>query len=92
MRNTMETVTFKLQEEIVKKIDTILKPLHFSNRTEFIRECVREKLNAIEKDAMLQQLLAFKGAAKKGVSDKELHRIRESVAKGYAERFRVSLK
>jgi len=38
--------------------------LHFSNRTEFIRESVREKLNSIEKDFVLQQLVEFKGAAK----------------------------
>jgi len=87
----METITFKLQEDILKKIDGILKHLHFSNRTEFIRECVREKLNSIEKDAVLQQLLAFKGAAKKSVSDKQLHSIREKVATEYARKFGVKL-
>lgn len=87
----METITFKLQEEIVKKIDNILKPLHFSNRTEFIRECVREKLNTIEKDVVLQHLLAFKGAAKKSIGDKELHKIRENIASGYAKRFGIKL-
>ena len=87
----METVTFKLQEDIVKKIDAVLKPLHFSNRTEFIRESVREKLNAIEKDVVLQHLVAFKGAAKKKISDKELHKIRDKVASEYAKKFGIKL-
>jgi len=87
----METVTFKLQEDVLKKIDGVLKPLNFSNRTEFIRECVREKLNSIEKDIVLQQLLAFKGAAKKSVSDEQLHSIREKVASEYAKKFGVKL-
>lgn len=91
MRNTMETITFKLQEEIIEKIDSVLKPLNFSNRTEFIRECVREKLNTIEKDIVLQQLLAFKGATKKSISDNELHQIRENVANEYAKKFGINL-
>ena len=87
----METITFKLQEDVVKKIDAILKPLHFSNRTEFIRESLREKLNSIEKDVVLQHLVAFKGASKKKVSDKELHKIRGKVAGEYAKKFGVKL-
>ena len=91
MRNIMETITFKIQEDVIKKIDAVLKPLHFSNRTEFIRESVREKLNSIEKDFVLQQLVEFKGAAKKKVSDKELHRIRGKVVSEYAKKFGVKL-
>ena len=87
----METVTFKLQEDVLKKIDSVLKPLHFSNRTEFIRESVREKLNAIEKDIVLQHLVAFKGAAKKKISDKDLHKIRDKVASEYAKKFGIKL-
>ena len=87
----METISFKLQEDVVKKIDTILKPLHFSNRTEFIRESIKEKLNTIEKDIVLQQLATFKGAAKKKVSDKELHKIRDKVAGKYAKKFGIKL-
>lgn len=88
----VETITFKLQEDILKKIDRVLRPLNFSNRTEFIRECIREKLNILEKDIVLQQLLVFKGAAKKKVSDRQLHFIREKVAKEYARKFGVKLK
>jgi len=87
----METVTFKLQEDVIKKIDTVLKPLHFSNRTEFIRESIREKLNSIEKDFVLQHLVAFKGATKKKISDKELHNIRDKVASEYAKKFGINL-
>lgn len=87
----METITFKLQEDILRKIDTVLKPLNFSNRTEFIRESIRDKLNSLEKDVVLQQLLAFKGAAKKSISDEELHQIREKVASEYAKKFGVKL-
>lgn len=75
----METVTFKLHENILKKLDKVLRPLNFSNRTEFIREAIRDKLNSIEEDPIIRELRKFKGAAKVHVSDKRLHEIREKV-------------
>lgn len=88
----METVTFKLQEEIIEKIDKILRPLHFNNRTEFIREAVREKLSKVEeRDVVIKSLEKFKGSAKVHVSDKRLHEIREEVAREYAKKFGVKL-
>jgi len=85
----METVTFKLQEEIIEKMDSFLKPLHFSNRTEFIREAIREKLNKIEKDPVIEALEKFKGSANAHVSDKRLHEIGEEIFRKYAEKFGV---
>jgi len=53
----METITFKLQEDILNKIDQLLKPLHFNNRTEFIREALREKINKIDKEEILEAFI-----------------------------------
>jgi len=87
----METVTFKLQEGIVKKIDRIIRPLNFNNRTEFIREAIREKLISIERDSVIHELRRFKGTAKLSVSDKKLHEIREEVANKYARKLGIKL-
>ncbi len=87
----MEIITFKLQEEIVSKINQLLAPLHFNNRTEFIREAIREKINNIEKDLVLQELTKFKGAAKSRLTDEKLHKIREDAAKKYADKFGIKL-
>ncbi len=87
----METVTFKLQEEIIKKVDRLVEPLHYSNRTEFIREAIREKINKIENDAVLRELKKFQGAAKVHVSDARHEQIREEVAREYAKKFGVKL-
>ena len=92
MHNIMEMITFKLQEGIVKKISKVLRPLNFSNRTEFIRESIREKLNRIEeKDSVIKALERFKGAAKVHVSDERLHEVREEVARKYAKKFGIKL-
>lgn len=60
----METVSFKIQEEILTKIDELVKPMNFNNRTEFIREAIREKLNQAEKEQVIKKLTEFKGSLK----------------------------
>lgn len=79
----METISFKLSEDIVEKMDSMLKTLHFNNRTEFIREAIRDKLNDVESDPFLRALQKFKGSAKVKVSDEMLRKAREEVSKKY---------
>ena len=69
----METVTFKLHEDIIKKIDKNLRDLNFSNRTEFIRDAIRDKLNQAEKEEAIRKLASLKGSlkGKTKISDKE---------------------
>ena len=40
-------ISFKLNKTILAEIDKLLPPLRFNNRTEFIREAIRDKLNKI---------------------------------------------
>lgn len=87
----METVTFKLHEKVLHKIDSILESLNFSNRTEFIREAVREKLNKIETEKFMKRLAQYKGTAKVQVSDEKLREIREDMARKYAEELGIKL-
>jgi metal-responsive CopG/Arc/MetJ family transcriptional regulator len=87
----METITFKLQENVLQKIDRILRPLNFNTRTEFIREAIRDKLNKVETEKFMKKLVKYKGTAKVHVSDERLHEIRDEVAKEYAKKFGVNL-
>jgi len=75
----METISFKIQHEIVQKIDQALKPLNYNNRTEFLREAIRDKLNQVEKEQVIEQLAKYKGSlrGKSKMSEKE--------ASGFAE-------
>ena len=60
----MEIVSFKLQEDILEKVDNLLKPLNFNNRTEFIRDAIRDKLSEIEKQEAIRKLAELKGSLK----------------------------
>ncbi|MBN1377580.1 hypothetical protein JW949_04600 [Candidatus Woesearchaeota archaeon] len=75
----------------MKKIDNLIKPMNFNNRTEFIRESIREKLNEIEEDPVIRALRKFKGSAKKHVSDERLEEIREEVGREIAKEFGIKL-
>ena len=73
----METISFKIQEEILTKMDGLIKPMNFNNRTEFIREAIREKLNQAEKEQLIKKLTEFKGSlkGKSKMSDEEARRL-----------------
>lgn len=90
-RITMELVTFRLQENILKKVDSFIKPLYFNNRTEFIREAIREKLYNIETEQIMKELKKFKGSSKVKVSDKRLRQIKDEVGREYAKKFGIKL-
>jgi len=94
MRNTiyyMDTISFKLQEDIVKTMDKLIKPLHFNNRTEFIREAIREMIWKVEAEITIKKLEKFKGAAKVHVTDAQFEKTRERVGREYAEKWGIKL-
>ena len=86
----METVSFKIQEEILTKIDELVKPMNFNNRTEFIREAIREKLNQAEKEQVIKKLTEFKGSLK-GKSKMSEEEAGEIAARKIAKKFGVKL-
>jgi len=74
--NTMETVTVKFQEDVLKRIDKSINGHNFNSRTEFIREAVRDKLAALNKEDLIKEFLRFRGNAKKKLSDEEFRKNR----------------
>ena len=76
---TTEMITLKLDDMFLKEIDSIVEKQGYHNRTEFIRNALREKVEDTKiKDAMVQ-IAHLKGASKKKTSDADLEKIREKV-------------
>lgn len=46
----MEIITIKMEQELLKEIDSSLKENLYSTRTEFIRAAIREKVKQLEKE------------------------------------------
>lgn len=73
----MEIISLKLDECMLKNIDTTLKNHNFSTRTEFIRNAIRKELKELSKEDLIKEFMKFRGKAKKKISDEELKIIRE---------------
>ncbi len=67
-----EMITLKLEQKFLEEIDKVVRSLHYHNRTEFIRNALREKIEQTKmKEAMLS-IAHLKGAAKKNANYEEM--------------------
>ena len=83
----MDVISLKLDERMLKNVDKSLKKHNFSTRTEFIRTAIRDKLQELDKESLLQEFLKLQGSKKTRTSDEELRNIREQVfAQALAQR------
>ncbi len=77
----METVSIKFQGTILRKIDKNLIENNFNSRSEFIRECIRDKLDIIEKNNLIKEFLKLKGKSKVKTTAKDNNKTREIISK-----------
>jgi len=76
-----EMITLKLDGGFLEEIDKTVKKQGYQNRTEFIRNALREKVEESKlKEAMIS-LAHLKGAAKKKTTEKEYEEIRKRAFK-----------
>ncbi len=83
----METISLKIDENINKKISSLMKEFGFSTKTEFIREAIRKNISSYELeqkrkeqwDKLLNMKGAFKGKTRE-MSDEEFRKTKEQVA------------
>jgi metal-responsive CopG/Arc/MetJ family transcriptional regulator len=73
----METVSLKMEDNLLSEIDQKLEKHRYSTRTEFIRDAIREKLSELEKEELLKSLSALQGSSKRKTTDARLHLARE---------------
>ena len=74
-----ELVTFKMEKNFLTDLDKTVKKTHFQNRTEFIRNALREKVDEIKLRETMMKLSKLRGKAPRKTTDEEIHRIREQV-------------
>lgn len=86
----MQTVTLKMEASLLEEIDSTLAKHRYSTRTEFMRDAIRCKLTAFEKEEAIRKLAAMKGflKGKAIMSDEEAGEI---AVKNIAKRLGVKL-
>lgn len=87
----MEAICVKLDKQLLRNIDENMKECHYTTRTDFVREAIRDKLRELEKEKAIKKLEQYFGSAKMKISDEEHEKIREKVAREYAKKFGISL-
>jgi len=83
----MENVSLKLDSDFVREIGKAMKFAHYSTKTEFIRDSIRDKLAKVKeeraKEKAWEKLFSMRGTLKgQAISDKEFYKKR----KAYGER------
>ena len=87
----MDVLTVRLDDNISKKIEVILKEFNYSTKTDFVREAIRTKVIEMEEQRNKKEALknlekyfgSFKG--KSIVSDDEFDKKRDQLAKEFAK-------
>ena len=84
----METISIRLDEGMVNKLENIMKRHHFATLTEFVREAIRNRMKELEREELQKQIARFAGSSKRKTSDEELHKVRERLEKLYDKKFK----
>lgn len=90
----MEATTVKFEEDFGTRIEEAMEKHHYATKAEFIREALREKLINLEKQEYMLRVLRLYGSGRKkhgDITDDDLHRAREKVARELAKELGVEL-
>ncbi len=85
---TTEMITLKLDDTFLKEIDSVVGKQGYHNRTEFIRNALREKVEETKLKEAMMEIAHLKGASKKKTSDEQLEKIRKNVFEELDKRVR----
>ncbi|MBN1376963.1 hypothetical protein JW949_01370 [Candidatus Woesearchaeota archaeon] len=88
----MQTISLKIGNKLISQMKKTIDSNGYSTKTEFIREAIRDKIREKEKEMAIRRLEELKGFAKnKHVTDEDLHKTGEKVARKYAKKFGIDL-
>ena len=72
-----EMITVKMDNKFLEDIDSIVEKEGYQNRTEFIRNALREKVEETKLREAMTHMAHLKGSAKKKTTEKEYEEIRK---------------
>ncbi|HLC85356.1 MAG TPA: ribbon-helix-helix domain-containing protein [Candidatus Nanoarchaeia archaeon] len=84
----METISIKMEEEFAENIEVMIKKHHYTTKTEFIREAIRDKIKELEKEEAIMRVRKLYGASKRKTTDDLLHKAREEAMAELEKDFR----
>jgi len=83
-----EMITVKMDDKFLEDIDTIVKKEGYQNRTEFIRNALREKVDETKLREAMINIAHLKGSAKNKTTEKEYEEIRKRAFEEISKKLR----
>ena len=77
----MEVISLKLDENMLSNVDKSLKKHNYSTRTEFIRDAIRDKLEELTRDELIEIFMTTKLTPKKRFTEKEWEQAKENAVR-----------
>lgn len=71
-----EMITVKMDDLFLGEVDNVVKNEGYQNRTEFIRNALREKVEEIKLKKAMMELAHLKGSVKKKTTEEDYEKIR----------------
>jgi metal-responsive CopG/Arc/MetJ family transcriptional regulator len=84
----METISLKMDKNLLNDIDSSIKTHRYSTRIEFLRDAIRSKLNELDKEEAIKSLHGLKGSLSSKKGDEEIGKI---ALRKIAKKLKVSL-
>jgi len=81
----MESISLKLDRKLLQRMEAVMETHHYSTKTEFVREAIRDKMQKLDKGEILRRIDAIAGTSKHRTTDEDLHRVREELAKKHLQ-------
>lgn len=81
-----DLVTFKMEHDFLEEVDRTAKSAGFQNRTEFIRNALREKVEEVKLKQAMMTLSKLRGKAPRKTTGEERAKIREKVFKEFEKK------
>ena len=69
----METISLRLEEDLLSDVEHIMKKYRYATKTEFVRAAIREKVKEFEREEFSKKVAMLAGSSKKKTTDEELH-------------------
>ena len=74
-----DMITLKLDRKFLKEIDAIVEQENYQNRTEFIRQSLRDTVSQERRKTIMAELRAIQGSSKKKVTEAEYEAARARI-------------
>jgi len=83
----MKTISLKIADPVLERIDAHLESYNFSTRTEFIREAIRDKIHQLESQKFESEMRTFLKQQHEGHDVELAKEIKHDVFKELEKRF-----